>query len=81
MIGLLTTCAGTPYIPDVMGWEWHMIEGDATMIKGVYHCIDLISHNRKEDIWHTTTCSAYEFQCTTEPCSKVIIYFIHLNEL
>ena len=61
MIGLPTTRAGTPYIPDTMGQEWRAIEGDATMIEGVYHHIDLIFRNRKEDIWRAATRSAYEF--------------------
>jgi len=81
MVGLPKTPAGTPYLPDKVGLAWLTLEKDVTGIDAVYHRIDLLFRNRKEEIWLAATRSVFEFRRLITPLPEVMKHFIRLHHL
>jgi hypothetical protein len=81
VIGLPKTQAGTPYVPNNVGLGWCALENNATSINKVYRHIDLLFHNRQEEIWRAATRSAFKFRQIVEPVPKVMEHFLQLHNL
>jgi hypothetical protein len=81
VIGLPKTRAGTPYIPNDIGLGWCALENNATSINEVYRRVDLLFHNRQEEIWRAAARSAFEFRRIVKPVPEVMEHFLQLHNL
>ena len=81
VIGLPRTQAGTPYIPNETGIGWHTLEHSAKTKGEVLRRIDLLFHNRQEELWRAAGRSAFEFRRLAEPLPDVVVHFLHLNAM
>lgn len=81
MIGLPTTRAGTPYLPNDLGLGWYRLENNVTSIDDVHRRIELLFRNRKEEIWRAAARSAYDICCIITPLPEVVEHFLQLHVL